>query len=31
MAVRGLAPITNIDAGGVQRADGHGIRVRRVN
>ncbi|WP_438029185.1 hypothetical protein [Sorangium sp. So ce233] len=31
MAVRGLAPISNIDAGGVQRADGHGIRVRRVN
>jgi hypothetical protein len=31
MAVRGLAPISNIDAGGAQRADGHGIRVRRVN
>jgi hypothetical protein len=31
VAVRGLAPISNIDAGGVERADGHGIRVRRVN
>lgn len=31
VAVRGLAPINNIDAGGVQRADGHGIRVRRTN
>jgi hypothetical protein len=31
IAVRGLAPISNIDAGGVQRADGHGIRVRRTN
>lgn len=30
MAVRGLAPISNLDAGGVERADGHGIRVRRV-
>ncbi|MCP2355518.1 hypothetical protein HD597_002538 [Nonomuraea thailandensis] len=28
--VRGLIPITNVDAGGVQRADAHGIRVRRV-
>ncbi len=27
--VVGLAPISNIDAGGVQRADGHGIRVRQ--
>jgi hypothetical protein len=31
VAVRGLAPVSNIDAGGVQRADPHGIRVRRVN
>jgi len=31
LAVRGLAPINNIDAGGVQRADGHGIRVRRTS
>ncbi len=31
IAVRGLAPINNIDAGGVQRADGHGIRVRRTH
>lgn len=31
VAVRGLARISNIDAGGVERADGHGIRVRRVN
>jgi hypothetical protein len=31
VAVRGLAPISNIDAGGVERADGHGIRVRSVN
>ncbi|MFB9966830.1 hypothetical protein [Sinosporangium siamense] len=28
--VRGLARITNIDAGGVQRADGHGIRLRTI-
>jgi len=31
VAVRGLAPISNIDGAGVQRADPHGIRVRRVN
>jgi hypothetical protein len=31
VAVRGIAPISNIDAGGVERADGHGIRVRRVH
>ena len=31
VAVRGLAPISNIDSAGVERADGHGIRVRRVN
>lgn len=31
VAVRGLAPITNVDAGGVERADPHGIRVRRIN
>jgi hypothetical protein len=31
VAVRGLAPISNIDASGIERADGHGIRVRRVN
>jgi DNA-binding beta-propeller fold protein YncE len=31
MVVRGLAPIDNTDADGLQRADGHGIRVRRVN
>jgi len=29
LAVRGIARISNVDAGGVQRADGHGIRVRR--
>ncbi|MFI7707772.1 hypothetical protein [Nonomuraea sp. NPDC049480] len=28
--VRGLIPITNVDAAGVERADAHGIRVRRV-
>jgi len=28
--VRGLVPITNRDAGGVERADGHAIRVRRL-
>ncbi|MDF5752478.1 hypothetical protein [Spongiactinospora sp. TRM90649] len=28
--VRGLVPISNVDAGGVQRADGHGIRLRRL-
>ncbi|MGW0808629.1 hypothetical protein [Nonomuraea sp. NPDC002799] len=28
--VRGLIPITNVDAGGAERADAHGIRVRRV-
>ena len=27
-AVRGLARVTNVDAGGVERADAHGIRVR---
>jgi hypothetical protein len=31
LVVRGLAPITNKDAGGVERADGHGVRVRRTN
>jgi hypothetical protein len=31
MVVRGLAPISNVDAGGVQRADAHGIRVRRTH
>jgi hypothetical protein len=29
-AVRGLARITNKDAGGVERADAHGIRVTRL-
>ena len=29
-AVRGLARITNKDAGGVERADAHGIRVRTI-
>lgn len=28
-AVRGIARITNVDAAGVERADAHGIRVRR--
>lgn len=28
LVVRGIAPITNRDAGGVERADAHGIRVR---
>jgi hypothetical protein len=28
--VRGLVPITNVDAGGVERADAHGIRLRKV-
>jgi hypothetical protein len=28
LVVRGIAPITNVDAGGVERADAHGIRVR---
>ncbi len=28
MQVRGLVPITNRDAAGVERADAHGIRVR---
>ena len=28
--VRGLIPITNVDATGVERADAHGIRVRSV-
>ncbi|HVH42826.1 MAG TPA: hypothetical protein VM925_10805, partial [Labilithrix sp.] len=27
--VRGLAPITNVDASGIQRADAHAIRMRR--
>lgn len=31
VAVRGVAPISNIGAGGVERADTHGIRVRRVD
>jgi hypothetical protein len=31
VVVRGLAPITNLDAGGVERADGHGIRVRPLS
>jgi hypothetical protein len=29
-AVRGIARIDNTDAAGVQRADAHGIRVRRL-
>jgi hypothetical protein len=29
LAVRGLAPISNLDAGGVERADGHGVQWRR--
>ncbi|GLW05158.1 hypothetical protein Misp01_02880 [Microtetraspora sp. NBRC 13810] len=29
--VRGLIPISNVDAGGVQRADAHGIRLRRTH
>jgi hypothetical protein len=28
--LRGLAPITNVDAGGIERADAHGIAVRRT-
>ncbi|WP_127937599.1 hypothetical protein [Nonomuraea polychroma] len=28
--IRGLIPITNVDAAGAERADAHGIRVRRV-
>lgn len=28
--VKGLVRISNIDAGGIQRADAHGIRVRRM-
>lgn len=31
LAVRGAAYIDNTDATGVQRADGHGIRVRRLS
>jgi hypothetical protein len=31
VVVRGLAPISNIDALGIQRADGHGVRVRPTN
>lgn len=30
LKVAGLAPITNVDSTGVQRADGHGIRVRLI-
>lgn len=30
IVVRGLAPITNLDASGIERADGHGVSVRRV-
>jgi hypothetical protein len=30
-AVRGLSRITNVDAGGVERADAHGIRVRLLS
>lgn len=30
LAVRGLARISNVDAAGVERADGHGISVRRL-
>jgi len=30
LAVRGLARISNVDGSGVERADGHGIRVRRL-
>jgi hypothetical protein len=30
LAVRGAAYIDNTDAGGVQRADGHGIRLRLI-
>lgn len=29
MAVRGLAPISNLDANGIERADGHGVQWRR--
>lgn len=29
LAVRGLAPISNRDAAGIERADGHGVRSRR--
>ncbi len=29
-AIRGIARITNKDAGGVERADAHGIRVRKL-
>ena len=29
LAVRGLAPISNRDAGGIERADGHGVQWRR--
>lgn len=28
--VRGLVPVSNVDAGGVERADPHGIRMRRT-
>jgi hypothetical protein len=30
LAIRGAAYIDNTDAGGVQRADGHGVRVRQL-
>jgi hypothetical protein len=26
---KGIVRISNVDAGGVERADGHGLRVRR--
>ncbi len=31
IAVRGLAPISNVDTGGVERADGHGVAVRHLD
>jgi hypothetical protein len=31
LAVRGLAPITNPDGSGIERADAHGVAVRRVD
>jgi hypothetical protein len=27
--VKAIAPISNVDAGGVERADAHGIALRR--
>jgi hypothetical protein len=30
LVVRGIAPISNRDATGVERADAHGIRVRSM-